>query len=181
MAQNYSEAVRWYRKAAEKGHPDAQNALGFRYLQGEGVGRDPAEALKWFSKAADQGNAEAENNLGWMYSNGTGVPRDLAKAASLFRHSAEKGHPDSMRALGDQYLRGEGVTRNPVEAHMWYSLAADYSVELPNIKTEAKSKLAEIEQSLSLEHLSQAEERKRDWQQQYHPPRERTTCTDRPQ
>ena len=37
MAQDYPEAVRWYRKAAEQGEPKAQYGLGFMYTKGEGV------------------------------------------------------------------------------------------------------------------------------------------------
>jgi TPR repeat protein len=35
--QDYAQAARWYRKAADGGHPGAQNNLGGLYLQGLGV------------------------------------------------------------------------------------------------------------------------------------------------
>lgn len=37
VAQNYTEAVKWYTKAAQQGHSDAQNNLGICYLEGLGV------------------------------------------------------------------------------------------------------------------------------------------------
>ena len=37
LSQNYSEAVKWYRKAAEQGLPEAQRSLGFMYAKGQGV------------------------------------------------------------------------------------------------------------------------------------------------
>ena len=63
LAQDYAEAVKWYRRAAEKGHADAENNLGNCYYYGKGVPQDYTEAVKWYRKAADHGNADAEVNL----------------------------------------------------------------------------------------------------------------------
>ena len=60
---NYTEAVKWFRKAAERGDADAQFMLGTFYENGEGVPQDYAEAVKWLRKAAEQGHAEAEMML----------------------------------------------------------------------------------------------------------------------
>jgi uncharacterized caspase-like protein len=57
--QDYAEALKWYRKAADQGYADGQYALGFMYENGRGVTQDYAEALKWYRKAADQGNNDA--------------------------------------------------------------------------------------------------------------------------
>src|SRR5438309_9048594 len=55
--------MKWYRKAAEQGHADAQFALGACYANGRGVGKDEVEAGKWYRKAAEQGHAEAQCRL----------------------------------------------------------------------------------------------------------------------
>ena len=65
--KNYSEAERWYRKAAGQGDAEAQYSLGWMYEQGKGVSQDYSEAAKWYREAAVQGDAEAQNNLGAMY------------------------------------------------------------------------------------------------------------------
>jgi TPR repeat protein len=57
VAQNDREAVRWYRKAADKGYARAQCNLGFKYDQGEGVDKDDAQAVYWYRLAAEQGKA----------------------------------------------------------------------------------------------------------------------------
>ena len=36
VPENHTEAVNWYRKAAEQGHVSAQFALGLMYVNGEG-------------------------------------------------------------------------------------------------------------------------------------------------
>ena len=57
MPQDYAEAVKGYRLAAEQGHARAQNNLGVMYEFGDGVPQNYAEAVKWFHLAAEQGNA----------------------------------------------------------------------------------------------------------------------------
>ena len=45
------EAVRWYRKAAERGFGPSQFALGSVYMRGMGVERNLAEAWAWLRAA----------------------------------------------------------------------------------------------------------------------------------
>jgi len=80
VPQDFSEALRWYRKAAAQGDAMAQYAIGVRYAYGEGVPRDYAEAVIWYRKSAEQGDATAQRDLGRMYYHGRGVPRDYVQA-----------------------------------------------------------------------------------------------------
>ena len=54
VAQNNTEAARWYRAAAEQGNARAQTSLGFMYQSGQGVAQDDAEAVRWYRAAAEQ-------------------------------------------------------------------------------------------------------------------------------
>ena len=63
VTQDYSEAVKWFRKAAEQGYAAAQNNLGMCYKNGEGVTRDYSEAVKWYQKAAERGDQDAKDFL----------------------------------------------------------------------------------------------------------------------
>jgi TPR repeat protein len=63
VSQDDSEAVNWYRKAAEQGLGSAQYNLGVMYEIGKGVSRDYSEAAKWYRKAAEQGDADAQLRL----------------------------------------------------------------------------------------------------------------------
>ncbi len=78
--QDYAEATKWYRAAAEQGYPVAQFNLGQRYAKGQGVRQDNVEAVKWFRKAAKQGDAPAQFTLGFAYMAGEGVPKDYVQA-----------------------------------------------------------------------------------------------------
>jgi len=70
VEQNYAEAVKWNRKAAEQGHAIAQYHLGREYYTGQGIEKDLAEAVKWFRKAAEQGNQEAKWTLSMIEKEG---------------------------------------------------------------------------------------------------------------
>ena len=84
VPKNLVEAVKWYRKAAENGHAQAQYVLGKSYHAGEGVPKDQVEAFKWWRKAAEQGHATSRFNVGVMCFLGDGTPQDFSEAARWF-------------------------------------------------------------------------------------------------
>jgi len=76
-----AQGAEWYRKAAERGHSDAQYNLGFMYLLGEGVPADPEEGLRWLNRSADQGKGLSFRLLADLYRHGYyGVPLDTKEA-----------------------------------------------------------------------------------------------------
>ena len=54
VEQDYAEAVRWCRRAAEQGHADSQFVLGTLYGTGEGVTQDLVQANMWFNLSASR-------------------------------------------------------------------------------------------------------------------------------
>jgi TPR repeat protein len=63
VAENNTEAVKWFRKSADAGHPGGMTQLCFMYEQGKGVEKNDNEAVNCFRKAATLGNKVAQNNL----------------------------------------------------------------------------------------------------------------------
>ena len=93
-----TKALRWFRKAAEQGHVEAQYWTGLYYRSGlEVVAKDKAVADVWFSKAAAQGH--------------TGAMRSLGR----YREAADLGDPRAQYNLGDQ-----SIEKDPAEAMGWY-------------------------------------------------------------
>jgi hypothetical protein len=92
VLQDFTEAMKWYRKAAEQGDSSAQNTLGVMYRDGKGVPQDFTEAMKWYRKAAEQGNDFALADLGYMYEFGKGVERNLTVAESYYVKASELGN-----------------------------------------------------------------------------------------
>jgi len=60
VPEDFAEAARWWRLAAEQGHASAQHNLGLMYRDGQGVPEDIALAYMWFNFAAAQGNEGAQ-------------------------------------------------------------------------------------------------------------------------
>ncbi len=122
---NHAEAVKWYQKAAEKGHAAAQNNLGNAYCFGQGTGKNEALAVRWYYKAAAQEYAAAMCNLGNCYYDGSGVKKSPEEAAVWYRKAAEKGHAAAQYNLGICCEKGIGVKKDGKEAILWYSKAAE--------------------------------------------------------
>jgi TPR repeat protein len=55
IPQDFKEAIKWYRLAADQGDSSAQVSLGNMYYQAHGVPRDYKEAMKWYRLAAGPG------------------------------------------------------------------------------------------------------------------------------
>jgi TPR repeat protein len=91
VTENDSEAVKWYRKAAEQDHVGAQYALGWAYYKGEGVPQDYGEAFNWYQKAAEQGDSGSQYRLGVMYEKGEGVAQAYV-ASYMWYHLGSQTH-----------------------------------------------------------------------------------------
>ena len=164
MPQDYAEAVKWYRRAAEQGDAYAQNNLGFMYDNGHGVPQDYAEAVKWYRRAAEQGDAYAQHNLGFMYDEGHGVPQDYAEAVKWYRRAAEQGDASAQHNLGLMYGKGHGVPQDNVRAHMWFNLAASrFSATEREDRENAEQNRDIVARLLSPEALARAQRMAREW------------------
>lgn len=155
--RDYTAAAAWFRKAADQGNTEAQEALGMMYESGMGVPQDNAEAASWFRKAAEQGYDGAQFRLGGLYENGKGVLRDPAQAAAWYRKAADQGYSNAQSSLGYLYERGWGVPRDPVQAHMWYALA----VAQGDIFSETA--LKSVAAKMTPAQIAEAQRRARAW------------------
>ncbi len=64
VPQNYTEAMKWYKKAAEQEHAVAQLNLGLIYDKGHiGIPKNNIKAYVWYSLASAQGIEDAKNNM----------------------------------------------------------------------------------------------------------------------
>jgi TPR repeat protein len=92
------DAIKWFRKAAEKGTCWGQYNLAIRYAKGDGIPQDYAEALKWFQKGAEHNDGMSQYQLGLIYEKGLGVPVDLAASYKWYSLAASQGIRDADNA-----------------------------------------------------------------------------------
>lgn len=124
VPQDYTEAIKWFRLAANQGKASGQLDLGDMYREGHGVPQDYVEAGKWYRLAAVQGESKAQNALGVMYRDGQGVQQDYSEAVKWYRLAAEQGNAAAQVSLGAMYANGQGVAKDYVLAYLWFTLSA---------------------------------------------------------
>ena len=135
------EAVRLYRRAAELGHPLAQNNLGAMHEAGEGfLPRNDREAERLYRLAAEQDYPAGQANLGVLYAAGRGgLRRDDREAVRLWQLAAAQENSQAQNNLGTMYAEGRGgLPRDNREAARMWRMAADQG------STEARNNLRKM-------------------------------------
>ena len=162
VAQDKTEAVKWFRKSADQGFAEAQYHLGKCYHEGFGVVADKAEAVRCFTKAANRGFAEAQYHLGNYCMEASRLPmlykttliadlvsaayekynddmkKKRAEAVTWYHKAAEQGHVAAQYKLGSCYENGYGVKKDKDRAKEWYRRAAEQGHK------EAKKRLSKF-------------------------------------
>lgn len=103
-------------------HSQSLYALGYLYLRGQGLNRDPKEAARLYLRAARQGYAKAQLNAGILYFKGDGVEQSMRRARYWLTQAADQGELAAMVELGRTYLDGEDA--DPAAALQWLQRAA---------------------------------------------------------
>ena len=119
--KDYSKAMKWYLKAADKGNAHAQCQIGNMYNSAQGVTADYSTALKWFLKSANQGNTEAQRHIGDLYLAGRGVNHNYSTALQWYNKAVANGDLHALCDIGLMYrCRGKNS-----EAMKWLLKAAE--------------------------------------------------------
>ena len=106
VPQDAAAAKEWFLKAADKGHPGSQYALGMLYTRGEGVVADQERALEWFRRAARNGHVDAQIQLGGILAGQPGAPPDVQEEALFWLGVAiDKLRPGQLRTQAEAAAR----------------------------------------------------------------------------
>jgi hypothetical protein len=137
VPQDYAQAAKWYRLAADQGYAPAQYFLAAMYRNGEGVPQDYGQAVKWSRLAADQGHANAKIILGLMYEDGQGVPQDNVLAHMWFNLAAAQGDPNGKRYRD---LVAEKMT--PQQIAQAQELARNWKINTTSTSSQSKNQFS---------------------------------------
>lgn len=89
-----AEAHRWFLRAANQGHVQAELALANQFLDGRGTARDNVQAFNWYKKAAEGGDMTAQYVAGSFYERGgDGVEGNLNVARAYYAAATAQGDP----------------------------------------------------------------------------------------
>lgn len=90
LPENDAEALKWYKKAADSGHPKAAMTMARLYFTGEGMEQDDAKGAEWMMRAAESGDPYAQALMGMLYLGGIGVEQDPQLALDWLNRSSER-------------------------------------------------------------------------------------------
>ena len=121
--RNYTEGMRYLRKASDAGLALATYNIGVMLRDGYSGEKDAAGGLKHFDQAATGGYPVAKRNAGIMRINGEGCATDMAKGYELLFEAAKIGDYPSLLTIGRMHLRGIYFKKDPVEGAAWLLLA----------------------------------------------------------
>lgn len=136
----------FYKKAADRGDPDAINDIGTSYAEGyANLERDFDKAVEHYVRAIEAGSLHAFDNLGTHYETGMAdrFPDriDLEKALYYYREGARQRCPKCAHNLAMAYDEGMSgaVRKDDQKAERYYIRALRVADDTNDIVTAAKS------------------------------------------
>lgn len=123
-----NKAKKYYKKAADEGHPGAQYWLG-TYYEGKIVLRHDQKlkqkinyfkAKELHEKSAIQGYSDSQCSLGILYLEGKGVTKNISKANELFEKAAAQGHIQAAYQVGYAAY----TSQDYVKSRKWLEISA---------------------------------------------------------
>ncbi|HOY60319.1 MAG TPA: BTAD domain-containing putative transcriptional regulator, partial [Verrucomicrobiota bacterium] len=97
------EGMRWLKKAAEQGDPQAQfhYARNLLLVRGQSA---IADSMQWLTRSAEQGHDDAQYQLGLLLYEGELAPRDNVVGAQWVYLAADQGHVEARRLLKEMQI-----------------------------------------------------------------------------
>ncbi len=102
VPQSLAEAEKWYKRAADQGHLQANDNYGLILFQAQ----RRSEALPYLQASANRGEPRAQYVLGTGHFNGDFVEKDWIKAYALMNRASAQGLPQATSNLAqmDKYI-----------------------------------------------------------------------------
>ncbi|MCM8730027.1 SPOR domain-containing protein [Hephaestia sp. GCM10023244] len=135
VAANPAEAEKWYRKAAEQGHYQAEENYGLALFQNG----KRTEAAPWLEKAAMRGAPRAQLVYGTMLFNGDGgQAKDWVRAYALMTRASGSGLPQASETLAkmDEFIP-QDQRQKGLELARAYQVQAQRSALPPEVLASA--------------------------------------------
>ncbi len=161
VPQRTSEAINWYRKAAENGGAGVQMKLANLLFHSQSAASNYAEVHRLCEKAANLHSSRGAYCLGQLYEHGLGVEHDLPTAAKWFSEAADLGLPAAALRVGEMYWKGEGLKQDKISAYEFIYLAS--SSDIP----EAKQERELLENELTRKEVGKGKAKAVEWTHQH--------------
>lgn len=114
-----------FRRAALRGHAEAQFQAGRALEHGVGTDENLREAYLMYEPSAKSGYAPAQTAIGVFLKKGLGTSRDDVKALEWLTKAAAGGSPDAYFHIGELHEQGRaGLPKSKTNAMEWYRKGA---------------------------------------------------------
>lgn len=126
LETDYKEAAKYWKMAADQGHPAASHNYAILCATGQGVRQSDRQAFKYRKIGANGGLPAAQFDLAVMYHQGCGLKdKDDYLAAYWAEKAAGQGSEGAILYMADAHRKGWGVPQSDALAASWLRLAAD--------------------------------------------------------
>lgn len=120
-----TQAISWWRKSAEQGHPAALNNMGAAYDEGWGnLTKNTEMAIYWYKKAAKVDLAISQKNLGGIYENKKIYNEALAWYKKAAKHNNCQESYCAQYRLGYLLIFGKDTIINKPAGLTWIKRSA---------------------------------------------------------
>ena len=103
IADKITEAVKWFRAAAQQGLARSQYNLAISHFIGNGTPKNQTKAMIWFQEAAQNGDGLAQHNLAIFYLDGEYLSQNIPNAYAWSLVAEASGFPASRKRIEDAY------------------------------------------------------------------------------
>lgn len=157
VEKDATQALEFYRRAADGGSFEGLRLTAYAYLNGEGVEKDIGLGTVYLERAIAAGDRRGIRDLAWLYEGNEGVEQDLVKSYLLYRYGIERGMADAAYelALFAAYEEYEGFWHDPVQGYGYCLLALDWGFTLED--GDAAEECESIAESFDDEQRSRAQ------------------------
>jgi TPR repeat protein len=127
-----SEAVHYFKAAADQNSPRGQCAYAHCLASGIGIEIDLIESAEYYRLAGEHGSAQAQLAYAQCFALGKGVPTDLIQSARYFQKAADQDDPEAQFHYGLCLATGDGVRIDPSECVRYLRMAIRSHDHLPD-------------------------------------------------
>jgi uncharacterized protein len=143
ISQNFTEAVYWFKQAAEQGLSSAQYSLGICLSDGDRTDLNLKKSIYWMKKALKNGETVAAHGLACVYRD----QGNYTKAFSWYARAVQMEFYPALLDLGKCYYFGVGVRKNAHEAILCFKKLLSHE------ETECEEDVEDALYYLGLAHL----------------------------
>ncbi len=98
--KDFKDAFKYSKMACELGSSDGCSKVGFHYLNGLVVEKNPKKAAEYFKKSCSLNESRSCYNLALLYDKGEGVKKDTKKANELYEKACKLRNRLACQVLG---------------------------------------------------------------------------------